>query len=212
MARTWEPMAKTADKLTDALARKLEAPPAGNVLYRDPERTGLALRVTAAGDRSFVFCYRFRGRERRDTVGGFPEWTTAAAWERAKKWRRDADVGIDPRGEDAGVALFKPLAEQFLAHGRTRRGRELRPATLREYRRALMVYAKPLHGAPVGEIRRLDAASVIGDVATAHGAVTGMRFRAAGSRFYSWLIAREWSSTTRSQAPRATTPPSASGC
>ena len=44
---------------------------------------------------------------------------------------------------------FGTLAEQFLGHGRTKRGRELRASTTREYRRALMTYAAGLHDRPV---------------------------------------------------------------
>ena len=40
------------------------------------------------------------------------------------------------------------LAEAFLAHGRTKRGRVLRPATVKEYRRALLGYADGLHDTP----------------------------------------------------------------
>ena len=85
--------------------------------------------------------------------------------------------------------LFLPLAEQFLEHGRTKRGRPLRPATKREYRRALLAYAKPLHDQPVDQVRRGDAAAMIHGTARERGATTAMRTRAAGSRFYSWLIA-----------------------
>ena len=80
------------------------------------------------------------------------------------------------------------MAEEFLNHGRSKRGRELRPATVKEYRRALLTYAKALHEQPVSTIRRADVARVID--ALAAQPVTAMRTRAALSRFWSWLLAR----------------------
>jgi integrase len=186
---------KLSQQLTDKVMRNLPVPEKGNDLSRCPVQRGLAGRVTAAGDRAFVLCYYFGGKERRDTIGGFPEWTTSAAWKVAKSWKRDADLGIDPRPERKPEPqpdtddLFESRAEEFLAHGRTKRGRLLRQATKKEYRRALLTYAIPLHGKPLAEIRRGQIASLIQDLASARGAVTAMRTRAALSRLYSWAIA-----------------------
>ena len=54
-----------------------------------------------------------------------------------------------------------------------------------------MVYAAGLHDRPVGSIRRGDVADLISTVATARGTTTAMRCRAALSRFFSWLIAKD---------------------
>ena len=185
-------MPKLTEELTDKTLRHLPVPATGSVLWRDPVLTGFTGRVTSSGSRAFVACYYFDGVERRDTIGTFPSWKAKAAREVFNRWRRDADLGIDPRGEaepeKPEKLLFRPLAEQFLAHGRTKRGRLLEPATVREYRRALVVYAKTLHDRPVDEIRRGDVARVIDGLAAKP--VTAMRARAALSRFWSWMVAR----------------------
>ena len=67
-----------AERLTDKVVRALPAPATGNKLHYDAEVKGFAARVTAAGARAFVLNYRAGGRERRYTIGSFPEWTTAA--------------------------------------------------------------------------------------------------------------------------------------
>jgi integrase len=181
-------------KLTDKIVAALPAPAKGNKLTYDDQLTGFAARVTAAGARSFVLNYRSAGRERRITIGQFPAWSTSAAREQAKRWKRDVDLGADPlavreadRPKNEG--LFEARAEQFLEHGRRKRGLPLREATKKEYRRALLTYAKPLHGAPLAEIRRGEIASLIRDVATVRGEVTAKNTRAAFSRLYSWAIA-----------------------
>jgi integrase len=181
-------------KLTDKAVAALPTPAKGNRLHYDDQFKGFAARVTAAGGRAFVLSYRFGGRERRATIGGYPEWSTAAARAQALRWKRDVDLGVDPLAEreaehPAGDGLFKARAANFLEHGRRKRGLPLRPATKREYKRALMVYAAALHGRPLAEIRRGEVATVIQRVAKERGEVTAMRTRAALSRLFSWAIA-----------------------
>jgi integrase len=184
-------MPKLTEELTDRMMRNLPVPQAGNVLWYDPVLKGFAGRVTCKDARAFVGVYHFEGVERRDTIGGFPEWKANAARDVFKSWKRDVDLGVDPRVEPEPKAtpLFKPLAEEFLAHGRTKRGRALRPATKKEYKRALLVYAGDLHGRPLTEVRRGEIAAVIQRAAKERGEVTAMRTRAALSRFYTWAIA-----------------------
>lgn len=186
-------MPKLTEKLTDAIVKRLPVPAKGNALHYDPELSGFAARVTKAGARSFVLTYYFHGAERRDTIGAFPAWGAKAARTIAENWRRDADREIDPRGdpepENSEEGLFEARARAFLEHGRRKRGLPLRPATKREYTRALLTYAKPLHGRPLGEIRRGEVASVIQKVAKERGEVSAMRCRAALSRLWTWAIA-----------------------
>jgi integrase len=187
-------MPKLSEKLTDTVMKRLPVPPKGNVLHYDPELPGFAARVTAAGARAFLLSYRFKGVERRDTIGDYPAWTTKAARAVAEGWRRDVRLGIDPRPEPepepAEDATFKARAEAFLEHGRRKRGLPLRPATKREYKRALLTYAKSLHDRSLAEIKRGEIATVIQKVAKERGEVSAMRCRAALSRLWTWAIAK----------------------
>src|SRR5690606_16625817 len=52
----------------------------------------------------FALDYRAKGRQRRFTIGRWPEWTVTAAREQAKALRRVIDDGGDPLGErEAGM-------------------------------------------------------------------------------------------------------------
>jgi integrase len=188
-------MPRLTEKITDALVRKLAAPERGNTLYYDPELPGFACRVTVAGARAFVQVYHFGGVERRDTIGQYPAWSAKAAREVAKCLRRDVNLGIDPRGEpepeEPEDATFKARAEQYLIDPRKKRQKTpLRPATKREYHRALLIYAEPLHGRPLDAISRREVADLLDDVKAERGAVSAMRARAAIGRLYSWGMAR----------------------
>ena len=92
-------------KLTDKIVRSLAAP-VGDRAYvihydgRDGVR-GFGLRMTKAGARSWIVNYRASRIERRLTIGSFPDWTTTAAREEAKRLKRLVDQGRDPQAERA---------------------------------------------------------------------------------------------------------------
>jgi integrase len=188
-------MPKLTDELTDKVMRGLPVPEKGNVLWYDPDLKGFAGRVTYKGARAFVGVYHFGGVERRDVVGGFPEWKAKAAREVFKSWKREVDLGIDPRGEPSPDnpedATFKARAQQYLADPRKKRQKTpLRASTKREYTRALLTYAKPLHGRPFDAISRREVSDLLDKVKTERGTVSAARARAAMGRLYSWGMAK----------------------
>lgn len=87
-------------KLTDTAVKLLDAPASGNRITYDAEVKGFGCRVTAKGARSFILNYRTKaGRERRITIGAFPDWKASVAREEAKSLKRRVDVGQDPMAE-----------------------------------------------------------------------------------------------------------------
>jgi len=62
----------------------------------DTDVRGYSITIYPSGNRAFTLDYRVGGRQRRMTIGRWPEWNTVAARERAKELRRDIDEGIDP--------------------------------------------------------------------------------------------------------------------
>jgi integrase len=110
--------------LTDKLARGLPAPANGNRLYYDAEVKGLALRVTAAGHRSWVLNRRIRGRERRLTIGDLANWPTRLAREQARAWNRQIDLGDDPAAEretDRKAPTVADLTARYLEEAKGRK-------------------------------------------------------------------------------------------
>ncbi len=87
------------EKLTDRAVREAEPPPRGLCRYIwDDQVIGFGLCLTRAGARSFVVRYRIDGRERKLTIGAYPDWSVSAAREEAKRVKRTADLGGDPLG------------------------------------------------------------------------------------------------------------------
>lgn len=87
---------RTQVRISDRQVKSLEAPTKGNRVTYDDKISGFGVRVTSAGKKAFVLNYRFKGRERRITIGAYPEWTVLAARKRAEEYRLQITNGIDP--------------------------------------------------------------------------------------------------------------------
>jgi len=139
--------AAAGSHLTDATIRRLEPPSSGNRIHWDGEPAGYGVRVTAAGSKAFVFNYRVKGsgQERRITIGGFPNWTTAAARAEAKRLRRLVDGGADPRGEFEDQKAAPTVAALINRFERDYLPRK-RPSTIRAYKGMLDLHIRPYFG------------------------------------------------------------------
>ena len=108
--------------LTDTLIRSLRAPKSGRLEIHDEKCTGLVIRVTPAGAKTWSF--RFRdprsGVLTRATIGPYPEIALATARECAIDLRRGVASGINPveakrrERELSQSRTFGALAERYL--------------------------------------------------------------------------------------------------
>jgi len=136
-----------AQRLTDRAVKSVPAPDTGNKVYYDDLVRGFGLRVTAAGARSFVLDYRRRSDrlQRRVTIGQFPDWSTAAAREEAKRLKRAIDGGADPVGEyreARAAATVADLCDRFERDYIPRK----RPSTQISYRQQIAADIRPAFG------------------------------------------------------------------
>src|ERR1700733_11463398 len=85
-------------KFTQKQVSNLDAPRTGYRLHWDTKTPGLAVRVTAARARSYVFESRVHGRTVRTTIGDVKTWTLSKAQAEARRLASECvDKGIDPR-------------------------------------------------------------------------------------------------------------------
>lgn len=98
------------ERLTER-AVKAAHPRADDYQIFDAEVLGLALVVYPSGNRSFNFSYRFQGRQRRYTIGRWPDWTVAAARDRAKALRRMIEEGVDPMDKRESARAAPRIAD-----------------------------------------------------------------------------------------------------
>jgi integrase len=143
-----------AQKLTDRIVKSLPVPGRGNQITYDTDTKGFGIRITAAAGRAFVLNYRRKsdGRERRWTIGSFPDWATGAARDEAKRLKRSIDGGADPVGEhqgDRASPTVGDLCTRFEAEYLSRK----KPWTQKGYRQQIKADILPA-------MRRLKVAAV----------------------------------------------------
>lgn len=82
--------------------------------YRDAKTPGLALRVTAAGAKSYIFETKLNGRNVRLTIGDVKTWDIGKAQAEATRLKAMTDQGIDPRqvAEDRRAELEAAAVER----------------------------------------------------------------------------------------------------
>lgn len=105
-------------KLNEKVIRDAELRPGVSYQIFDSEVIGFAARVQASGARTFTIDYRHAGRQRRMTIGRWPEWSVTAARERAKELRRAIDEGRDPLAVKDGLReapKIKDMIDRYIA-------------------------------------------------------------------------------------------------
>jgi integrase len=98
-------------RLRDGLVKSLTAPSKGNKITYDNTVQGFGIRVTATGAKSFILNYWIKGRERRYTIGTFPDWRVSAAREQARRLRASVDLGDDPLAKEQSDRKAPTVAE-----------------------------------------------------------------------------------------------------
>ena len=83
-------------RISDKFVKLLVPPSSGNKISYDDKLYGFGIRITASGHRAFILNYRFKGRERRITIGQYPTWTVLAARKQAQEFKLQIANGIDP--------------------------------------------------------------------------------------------------------------------
>ena len=86
-------------KLTDLFVERAKPPAHGRIEYFDAAFPGLALRITEKGAKSWCAFYRFHGRLRRFTLGGYPAMKPAQARREASAALDKVRQGVDPAEE-----------------------------------------------------------------------------------------------------------------
>ncbi len=90
-------------KLNEKSLRDAEPKEGASYQIFDTDVLGFAVRIHASGARTFTIDYRHAGRQRRMTIGRWPDWSVAIARERAKELRRAVDEGQDPLAMREGL-------------------------------------------------------------------------------------------------------------
>lgn len=105
-------------KLSEGHIGAMPLPPSGkNRIDRDTQVQGLGVRITASGHRSYLFCYRFDGRERRLPIGDWIKGEATLNWarSRAAELKLKVQSGIDPEAEKLAARQARQDSEDRAA-------------------------------------------------------------------------------------------------
>ena len=120
--------------LNDKFIKSLIAPESKHKIYWDDRITGLGIRITSNDARSFILRYIANGRERKYTIGGYPEISSSAAKDIATQLKGEITQGHDPL-EKKRVIYDMPTVKEFSEDFMKAREKSLRKGTLESYQK-----------------------------------------------------------------------------
>lgn len=144
-------------KISDKVVKALTAPSKSNRIVYDSQIPGFGVRITSGGAIGFILNYYMHGRERRFTIGRYPEWTVQAARNRALELRRDINEGVDPlqqREKHRTQPSVKDLCADYLVrHALVHK----RPHSVRDDKQMIAAIIAPNMGKlPMSAVNRQD--------------------------------------------------------
>jgi len=149
--------------LTDTAIRNAK-PSVSTVKLSDG--AGLQLWVTPKGAKLWCMAYRFGGKQKKLSIGPYPEIDLRSARARREEARDQLRAGLDPSSEKRlhrltretrRATTFGLIADELLA----KKEKEGRAATTMEKKRWLLTLAAPLVSRPIVEISAAEALAVL---------------------------------------------------
>ena len=194
--------------LVDSELRAIKAPVGGRIVVRDPACQGLTLRVTGPSNRRpfgaktwSLECKTQDGRQRRFTLGTYPDLPLARAREAANELRPKAKRGLDPVEERREAQRRARLTRDGTADAGSLKGLldsferlKARPSGLRswkEMRRQIEVGFAPFMDRPPARIARADFRAVLDAAVTRGAPISGKRACRYLGRVMNWAVERE---------------------
>lgn len=188
--------------LTDPFIRSLRPTEQGRVEYFDDNVTGLSIRVSDAGRKTWSVVYRFNGRLRRYTLGVYPILGLADARRKATTALRQAGDGADPAAakiEARRAERFAELAREYIEnHAKfKKRGDEDRrvlygsPHKKRTGKRPHTPLVNRWGAMKVREITRRDVRELLDELAI-RGPIMANRTLAIVRKMFNFAIERDW--------------------
>jgi integrase len=181
--------------LTDVFVRSVEVPLKGRLEIADLRCSGLTLRVTKGGVKSWSFRFRDPRSRRltRATIGAYPTVTLQMARERALELGREVAGGVNPvekkrreRGE-ASTRTFEALAERYMTEYARRHKR-----TAEADQRNLSLHVLPLwRRRPFDGIGRSDVIELCEGVVAKGSPIQANRVQALLSKIFSFALDAE---------------------
>jgi len=181
--------------LTDPYIRGLKPPQKRIEIYDETKEgvsTGLVLRLSKAGRKSFVYRYRYGKNVKRFTIGTFPKMKLAKARRKIGELEDKLAAGIDPLAEKKrqknkpAPVKVSGLADLFIEKHLPK----LKQTTQDDYERRLKIIKGELGSIPAKELSRSDIIAFLEDILEDDAPIQSNRLRAILSSMYSFGVNR----------------------
>jgi integrase len=154
----------------------------------DEKISGLGLRVRA-NSKTWIYRYRFAGKQRSVKLGRAPTLSVVAARRAAEKLAAKIALGIDPAAERETSRIESEttvgvLAQRYLEAKRP----GWRHRTLDEVGRHIAKHLKPLHDTPIASVTQRGIAALLSGLAESSGPTTANRVRATLAALFGWAM------------------------
>lgn len=151
-------------KFTKTALLALQPPEAGKRLTAyDTEVPKLAMRLTAAGSRTFYVVKRAGANMAWVKLGSFPEMAVEQARGEAQKILGEFATGANPAAARRAIReepTFAEMFRQFLDEKRKRDGTPISERTKRDYSDILRLYLEPIRSCKLSHITRQDVKAI----------------------------------------------------
>ena len=138
--------------------------PGSRDTYHDSKISGLQLRVSSTGVKTFSIYRRTKGgAPERVTLGRFPAMTVEQARKAAASVNAEIEAGASPataRRAVRGEPTFSEAFETFLSGKRKRDGTPLAESTKRDYQDVLRLYLGTIAGKKLSQIERAEVKAI----------------------------------------------------
>jgi integrase len=173
--------------LTAAAVEKIRPPARGQVEHFDLGRSGLALRVSHGGAKSWTLFYRFGGRLKRMKLGTYPVMGLLQAREAWAAARLSVEKGIDPGAHGIGHAdTFEAVVAEWLKRDQAKN----KANTFYQVRRIVDTDLLPWWPRPVDTITKRDVIELLDGISDRGAPIKARRVQAHLHRFFKWCIGR----------------------
>jgi integrase len=193
-------MAKGNAKALTAIAVKRMRPPStGRKETYDAKVSGLFLRVTKTGNKSWGLDFRFNGKRERLMLGSYPVVGIDEARTAGMDALRAVKNGRNPAAEKRAAKLsnlspdtFRAVAALFVDRHAKRNNR-----SWKETERIFKVYVAPVwKDRPLADIRRPDLINLLDDIEDNNGSVMSDAVLAQIRKLFNWALDRGIIETT----------------
>lgn len=185
-------------RITDRLVKSLEPPEKRYRIVYDEQVRGFGVQLLKSGVKSFILEYRFKGVQKRMTIGRYPEWSVLAARQEAEVLRTMIGKGVDPkqmRDEEYSAPTVKDMYKRHIEQ----EGAKLSPGYLRDVKRTYRDYILPkLGNRKVADLTFSDCEALHRKISTADKPVRANRVHAILRRGLS--LSKRWGWITNNPA------------